>query len=98
LSTPSAYTSSRGGAYNSGGRLGSGSPSAGFAELPAKFPKIKAVNWFNWNIVEEGIEQPWPIETSASSATAFSKAINAGYFAENTFGSLTSLTKIKPIE
>jgi hypothetical protein len=71
---------------------------AGFAELPSKFPKIEAVNWFNWNIVEEGVERPWPIETSAASATAFSKAINAGYFAENTFGSLTSLTKIKPIE
>jgi beta-mannanase len=71
---------------------------AGFSELPSKFPKIKGVNWFNWNIIEEGVERPWPIETSAASASAFSKAINSGYFAENTFGSLTSLTKIKPIE
>jgi Glycosyl hydrolase family 26 len=69
-----------------------------FEELRTTFPKIKAVNWFNWNIVEGGTEKTWPIESSESSAAAFAKAISSSYFAESTFGSLTPLTRIQPIE
>ncbi|HVQ58681.1 MAG TPA: glycosyl hydrolase [Solirubrobacterales bacterium] len=62
-------------------------------QIPKNFPKIKAVLWFNkW---EEGMD--WPIETSASSESAFAGAIASTYYAGNTFGSLPALTKIEPL-
>jgi hypothetical protein len=66
-------------------------------QLPTKFPKIKAVSWFNWNINKEEGRWDWPIESSASAQAAFSNVISSPYFARNTFGSLPSLTRIQPL-
>lgn len=66
-------------------------------QLPVKFPKIRAVSWFNWNIVKEEGRWDWQIESSPSAQAAFSNAISSPYFARNTFGSLPSLTRIQPL-
>jgi len=65
--------------------------------LPVKFPKIKAVSWFNWNIPVGESRWDWPIESSESAQAAFSNVISSPYFARNTFGSLPSLTRIQPL-
>jgi hypothetical protein len=70
----------------------------GFASLlPVKYPKIKAVSWFNWNIPVGESRWDWPIESSESAQAAFSNVISSPYFARNTFGSLPSLTRIQPL-
>lgn len=70
----------------------------GFAtRLPVRFPQIKAVSWFNWNILVGESRWDWPIESSASAQAAFSNVISSPYFAANTFGSPSSLTKIQPL-
>ena len=46
-------------------------------ELPKNFPQVKAVLWFNWNILENGTRWPWEIESSPSSQQAFATAINS---------------------
>jgi len=70
----------------------------GFASrLPVKFPKIKAVSWFNWNISVGESRWDWPIESSESAQAAFANVISSPYFARNTFGSLPSLTRIQPL-
>jgi beta-mannanase len=62
-------------------------------QIPKNFPAIKAVVWFNrWDGGRD-----WPIETSASAETAFANAIDAPIYAGNTFGSLPTLEKIKPL-
>jgi hypothetical protein len=72
--------------------------------LPTNFPKIKALVWFNWNITENGFEHDWPIESPVTtpsgpspSTAAFANAISSPYYAANTFGSLTPLTRIQPL-
>lgn len=70
----------------------------GFAtRLPIKFPRIKAVSWFNWNIQVGESRWDWPIESSASAQAAFSNVISSPYFAANTFGSPSNLTKVQPL-
>jgi len=67
-------------------------------DMSVNFPKIKAVNWFNWNISEEG--QPrwdWPVESSSASQASFANAISSPYYASNTFKELPPLTPIKPL-
>lgn len=49
--------------------------------LPAKFPRIKAFLWFNWNISEAGTTWAWQIESSPESAAAFAHGIASPYFA-----------------
>jgi len=66
-------------------------------ELPVLYPKIKAINWFNWNIVEGGTERTWPIETSDGAQVAFAAGINSPYYAEDSYGALPPLTKIQPL-
>jgi hypothetical protein len=66
-------------------------------QLPAKFPNIRAISWFNWNIPVEGSRQDWPIESSESAQESFSNVISSPYFAKNTFGALPSLTRIQPL-
>lgn len=66
-------------------------------QLPTKFPKVKAVSWFNWNSPVGESRWDWPIESSESSQAAFSNAISSPYFARNTFGGLPSLTRIQPL-
>jgi hypothetical protein len=66
-------------------------------QLPIKFPRVKAVSWFNWNIPVEGNRWDWPIESSEAAQTAFSNVISSPYFARNTFGGLPNLTRIQPL-
>lgn len=66
-------------------------------QLPAAFPAIKAINWFNWNLVEGGGRREWPIESSPSTQAAFAKAISSPYYAGNAFGNLPPLTRIQPL-
>ncbi len=49
--------------------------------LPAKFPRIKAFLWFNWQITEAGTTWQWQIESSPAAATAFHNGIASRYFA-----------------
>jgi len=48
--------------------------------LPKRFPAVKALVWFNWNIVEGGERMDWQIESSGSAQAAFKKGIAAGYY------------------
>jgi beta-mannanase len=49
--------------------------------LPAKFPRIKAFLWFNWQITEGGTTWQWQIESSPAAAAAFHDGIASRYFA-----------------
>jgi len=68
-----------------------------FSSLPVKFPKIKALLWFNWNIVEKGKEWEWPIEWTETRRKAFAQTVTSPYFSGNDFGSLPALQKINPL-
>jgi hypothetical protein len=48
--------------------------------LPQSFPNIKALVWFNWNILENGGRMDWPIESSASAQAAFKGGIASSYY------------------
>lgn len=65
--------------------------------LPSTFPRIKALDWFNWRINKNGIYKSWPIESSASSQSAFAAGIASPYYAPNNFGNLPRLTKVRPL-
>jgi hypothetical protein len=65
--------------------------------LPENFPSIRALVWFNWNITEEGREWEWPIESSASSQSAFASGIASSYYAANSFSEPTPLAPILPL-
>lgn len=67
------------------------------SSLPNSFPKIKALVWFNWNIKDGSERWDWQIESSGPSEVSFASAISSPYYAPGTFGSLTPLTKIKPL-
>jgi beta-mannanase len=62
--------------------------------IPAHFPAVKAVVWFNWN---SDAGSSYIVESSAASRAAFSAAIRTSTYAANTFGSLPAGTKIKPL-
>ena len=57
-------------------------------ELPTKFPEVKAVLWFNWNMGDGGIT--WPVESSSASVSAFKAGIGSSYYASNSFGSIST--------
>ena len=64
-------------------------------QLPTTFPQIKALVWENWWISSG---DPWEIESSSSSQTAFKTAISSGYYAPGgSYGNLPLLTKIDPL-
>lgn len=44
------------------------------------YPLIKAVVWFNWNILEGGIHKDWPIESSTTAQAGFHEGISDPYF------------------
>jgi beta-mannanase len=54
-------------------------------QLPASFPKIRAVVWFN-----ENKETDWRIESSPAAQSAFANALASGLYASNEFARLTS--------
>jgi len=62
--------------------------------IPASFPAIKAVVWFNWN-ADAG--SSFVIESSAPAQAAFRAAIGTSTYAANNFGSLPAYTKIQPL-
>jgi hypothetical protein len=66
--------------------------------LPQDFPQVKALLWFNWNVLEKGTRWPWEIESSTASQQAFATGIRSPYYAPSgSFGSLTSLSKVQPL-
>jgi hypothetical protein len=85
-----AETASR----ESGGSKASWITDAYGTQIPGNFPALKAVVWFN---KKEGPTKDWPIETSTSATTAFANSIASTYYAENQFGSPTTLAPIKPL-
>jgi chitodextrinase len=50
------------------------------ARMPAAFPQIRALAWFNWNIYEYGGRWDWPIESSPSAQSAFADGIASSYY------------------
>jgi hypothetical protein len=66
-------------------------------QLPNNFPKIQAFVWFNQRFSDSGTWRDYQIESSSSAQTAFANGIASSYYASNTFGSLTPLTKVQPI-
>jgi len=62
-------------------------------QIPANFPKIKAVAW--WNKLGSGMD--WPIESSASAESAFAGSIAPSFYAGNSFASPQQLTPISPL-
>jgi hypothetical protein len=65
-------------------------------QLPATFPQIKALAWFNWNIYQDGGYWDWPIESSASAQGAFASGISLPNYVTNNYGALPWLSKVLP--
>lgn len=63
--------------------------------LPTRFPKIKAVVFFDWD--DRNPLYSFPITSSPAARQAFAKGISAGYFAANNFSNL-SISPIPPIQ
>jgi hypothetical protein len=63
-------------------------------EIPASYPQVKAINWFNWNIIEHEVEKTWPIETSDGAQTAFAAAIGSPYYATDNFTNLPLYSRV----
>lgn len=57
-----------------------------------KYPKIKAIVWFNW---DAGAGMSWPVETSAASLIAFGNAIRSNVYLANVFSTIGN-GKIQP--
>jgi hypothetical protein len=55
-------------------------------QLPANFPMIKALVWFNWDAGNSTLS--WPINSSQAALDAFKSAVGSSYYAANTFASL----------
>ncbi len=53
-------------------------------ELPAAFPRVEAIVWFNWNTEGMG----WTIESSPAAQAAFASAIAAPYYSSEKFDQL----------
>jgi hypothetical protein len=56
-------------------------------------PNIKAMIWFNWNILDEGQRYDWPIESSAAAEQAFRDGIQSSEYLSQR-PPLTALTKV----
>jgi hypothetical protein len=63
-------------------------------QLPASFPKIRGLTWFNWNICEDGGRWDWPIESSSSAQTAFADGIANSYYKRNDYALLPAGSKV----
>ena len=62
-----------------------------------RFPRIRALVWFNWRINEGGTTWPWPIESSPAAQSAFASGISApAYLAGGSFPLPKLLTKVQP--
>jgi beta-mannanase len=56
------------------------------AKIPASYPKIHSLLWFNRHA--EGEDMDWSIETSSSATSAFAAGIQSPAYAGNQYGSL----------
>jgi hypothetical protein len=66
--------------------------------LPRAFPKIRAVVWFNWNIVHpDGVRWDWPIESSLAATRSFANAIYSSYYGLAPPETLVPLKPIQPL-
>jgi mannan endo-1,4-beta-mannosidase len=63
-----------------------------FAELPRKYPLIRALIWFD--TIDRGVD--WPIDTSASATKAFSRGIAPPRYVGNAFGQLEERPILPP--
>jgi len=63
-------------------------------DLPRSYPRVKALVWFNWNILEDGRRRDWQIETSPESEAAFAESIASPYYAPPDYGDLPPLTPV----
>jgi hypothetical protein len=63
-------------------------------QIPAKFPNIKAVLWFNWNC-DPG--STYTIETTSAAQSAFASGIAAPTYSTNKFGALAAGQKVRPL-
>lgn len=59
-----------------------------FQNMPGRFPKIKAVVWFNWDDGNPGYS--FPITSSGAAMQAFSGSISSSYYAANDFANLNT--------
>lgn len=62
-----------------------------FKALPTSFPRVRALVWFNWNIVEGGGRMDWPIESSPKAQEAFRAAVASSSIAPAAFTDLVVL-------
>jgi hypothetical protein len=53
-------------------------------KLPLRFPGVKAIVWFNWNVRDID----WAIESSPAAQKAFAQAIASNYYDKNRFADL----------
>jgi beta-mannanase len=68
------------------------------SQLPRRFPRIKAVLWFNWRIFEQGRWFDWEIESSAAAQEAFRRAIGSPYYrAGGALARTPALTTVQPL-
>ncbi|HET7506917.1 MAG TPA: choice-of-anchor D domain-containing protein [Solirubrobacterales bacterium] len=56
-------------------------------------PNIKAMIWFNWNILQGGLRYDWPIESSVTAEQAFRDSIQSSEYLSQR-PPLTPLTKV----
>jgi hypothetical protein len=66
-------------------------------QVPEEFPEIKALVWFNWNIVEASGSHSWQIESSPAATEAFAAAISSPQYAANEFANLPPLRPVEPL-
>lgn len=53
------------------------------AQLPNRFPRVKALVWFNWNDNNPALS--WPIESSPEASAAFARGIGSAYYRANEY-------------
>ncbi len=64
-------------------------------QLPARFPAVKAVSWFNWN--DNNPNLTWPIESSAAASAAFGEVVGgSAAYLPNRFGALDTAPILPP--
>ncbi len=86
------------GAEEAGGSKAAWITDALSKQLPHRFPRIKAVLWFNWRIYERGRWFDWEIESNPATQIAFARAISSAYFRAGRPGArLPPLTKVRPL-
>jgi hypothetical protein len=58
--------------------------------IPAEFPKIRGLLWFDKVEAGPGNHSDWPIESSSTAANAFATGIQSTAYAGNTYGSIAT--------